>query len=112
MLSPLPAFLLGLAAIGFMAVQAWLSPRAEVLLEQWLFENNLWMVEAETRFWRRGPFYFGETSKLQVIYRVLVENEAGQHRHVWVCCGGKYVGLFRRSVRVAWEEPAWTAPSE
>jgi hypothetical protein len=73
------------------------------VLDNWATENNLRIVEYERRSVRTGPFFF-TTSRSQVVYRITVEDEAGQVRRGWARCGNPLVGLLSDRVVVQWDD--------
>ena len=80
----------------------WSHRRSNHLLKAWAEENRIIILNAEERWFRRGPFFWS-TGKGQTVYYVTVRDEAGRQRSGWVRCGSFWGGLFSSKVEVRWD---------
>lgn len=98
--------ILGLVPLMFCLVAVavwWHFSRSRSLLQKWADENGYRLLAKEYRTFRRGPFFW-TSSKGQTVYRVSVEDKAGQVRSGWVRCGGWWLGLLTDHTEVRWDE--------
>jgi hypothetical protein len=77
--------------------------RSRSLLRQWADGNGYRIVKSSYRTAWRGPFAW-TSSKGQTVYRVIVQDPAGNHRTGWVRCGGYLVGLLSDQVEARWDD--------
>ena len=84
------------AIVGLMGVMGFVIHlfirRSQALLHGWAKEHGYEILDAEPRFFRRGPY--GWSSKNQVVYRVWVRDREGVERLGWVRCGSYWGGVF------------------
>ena len=73
------------------------------LLDQWAADNQYRILESDRRYLRKGPFTWS-SSQSQIIYRVTVQDSAGNIRHGWVRCGSYLLGAWQNVVDVRWED--------
>ena len=79
--------------------------RSRTALEKWAVQNDIWIVEMDYRFLRRGPFFWTVFARNQTIYRVTVADRNGNKRQGWVRCGDWFWGVFfSDNVEVRWDE--------
>jgi hypothetical protein len=90
-----------LAAL-LIAISVWSHRRAEFLLQQWADRNDLRMLEKEERKLFRGPFLWN-SSRGQMVYRVTVEDKAGNTYSGFVCLGSRFRGIFSDQAEVEWD---------
>jgi len=76
--------------------------RAYSILEKWAGTYGYQILESERRKFRRGPFFF-LTGTGQVVYRVTVQDSAGQIRRGYVRCGDFFLGVFSDRADVMWD---------
>jgi hypothetical protein len=77
--------------------------KGQSLLPHWAERNHYLVVQAEVRYWDRGPFLW-TTSAIQLVYRVTLQDSHGNSRTAWLAFGGWGLGLFSHKVQVHWEE--------
>jgi hypothetical protein len=82
---------------------AWHFGRSRSLLDRWAERHGDRILHSEYRYLVRGPFFW-TTSKGQTVYRVTVEDKAGDTRGGWVRCGGWWLGLWSDHVEARWDE--------
>ena len=95
----------GVVLILFLAIAsiAWHFRRSRSLLDRWAEGNEFRILQSEYRHIFRGPFFW-TSSKGQTVYRVTVEDRAGNVRSGWVRCGGWWLGLWSDNVEARWDE--------
>lgn len=89
-------------AVG-VAFLAWTFRRGDAMLDRWAAENNFRLLESEYRWFAKGPFFW-RSSKGQTVYRIAVEDQAGEVHRGWARCGGWFLGLWTDQVDVRWDE--------
>ena len=82
-------------------LNVWLSGRSKVLIEKWASENGLELIHLESRWFRKGP-YFWKSSKSQLVYFVTLLSH-GQTRTAYIRCGGFWVGPLSDQIDITWE---------
>jgi hypothetical protein len=92
------AVVLILAGVSVM----WRSQRIDTLLRTWADENGYRLISAEYCWFWKVPYWFS-SSKSQAVYRVQVEDQAGQVRGGYVRLGGWFLGLWSDAVDVTWD---------
>lgn len=93
------AVLVGVAILSI----AHRGSRSHDLIEQWASANGYRVMNAESRPFSRGPFFW-TTSKGQTVYYVTFADAAGQYRSAYVRCGSWMGGLWSDKVDVRWED--------
>ena len=86
-----------------LALWGWHFSRSRKMVEQWARANGMELIEAERRFFRRGPFWW-RTGKGQAVFRVTVRNGSGQVQHSYIRVGGFFLGLLSDQVTVEWDK--------
>lgn len=87
------------------AAAAWVAfhfRRANTLLQRWAAASGYRILDRQWRLLRRGPFFL-TTSGGQEVYRVIVEDSAGNIRKAYVRCGGYFLGMLSNRVDVRWD---------
>lgn len=79
----------------------WTRHRAGAILQRWAERNGLQILEAELRWFRRGPFLL--SGRGQVVYYVRAMDGQGLTRRGWVRCGGFWLGLLEDKAEVRWD---------
>jgi hypothetical protein len=79
----------------------WTDRRSKTILRQWTRRNGYEIINAEFRYFFRGPFFW--TTGKQTVFYVRVRDRHGQQRAAWVRCGSYYGGLFSDDVEFRWE---------
>jgi hypothetical protein len=76
--------------------------KAPSRLQAWADRHRLKIIERREPWlaWS-GPFFARTT--VQVVYRVVFEDEKGQRRSAWVLCGGPVRGSWVDQVDVRWD---------
>jgi len=87
----------------------WHFSRSANVLDQWARENGLRLLEREYRWFVKGPFFW-TSSKNQTVYRITVQDAAGNLWRGWARCGGWFLGLWSSKVDVRWDEPPRHTP--
>jgi hypothetical protein len=96
-------FVVALVAVIVIVYVVWLFNRSNSLLHQWAAQNGYRILSQEYRNLFKGRFFW-TSSKGQTVYYVVVEDDAGNQRRGWVCCGGRWLGLLSNNVEVRWED--------
>jgi len=91
------------------AFVAWHLTRSRGMLAHWAESNDYRLINQERRYFFKGP-YFWSCGRGQEVYRVEIEDKAGQERSGWVRCGHWFWGSFRDEVAVSWDQR--TEPGE
>ena len=81
----------------------WTSRRSNSVIENWAARNDYRLLEAQQSILSKGPFFW-TTSDGQTVYRVTVEDSAGQTRRGWVRCGSWLGGLLSEQIEVRWDD--------
>ena len=76
--------------------------RAEEMIEGWATAQGLRILERQTCWFFKGPFFW-TTSRSQLVYYVTVMDGAGVTRRAYVRLGGWMFGLLSDRVDVKWE---------
>ena len=76
--------------------------RSNLLLQQWSDQNGYRLVQQDYCWVFRGPFFW-TCSRGQVVYRVVVEDQAGTMHRGWIRCGDWWFGLLSDKTEVRWE---------
>ncbi|MCX5662829.1 MAG: hypothetical protein NTW19_24365 [Planctomycetota bacterium] len=95
----LPLLMMGI--VGFAIARHW--ARARESLSRWADEAKLEIIDAERRWWRRGPFQ-SRTGRWQSVYRVIARASDGVIRRGWACVGGRMAGPWNGQVMVEWDQ--------
>jgi len=98
-----PIVLIAALAIGAISSLLWSYSRSEALIRSWAIENGCTMISLERRLFLKGPFFL-LTSKGQTVYYVTVQDATGAMRHVWVRCGGYFLGVYSDKVEARWDD--------
>src|SRR5260221_6902761 len=77
--------------------------RSRSIIKEWTRENRLELVKQDHPLLRQGPFW-GTTSRVQDVYRIIVRDEQGNTRSGWARVGSWWRGLFEREVEVRWDD--------
>jgi hypothetical protein len=86
-------------AIG---VTIWTRGRVENMLNRWASDEGYEVLESESCWFLRGPFFW-TTSRGQRVYRVVVRTREGRVRQGWVRCGSFGWGILKDKVEARWE---------
>jgi hypothetical protein len=81
----------------------WHFSRSRSILQKWADDNGYQLLQAEYRWFRKGPFFWA-TSQDQVVYYVIVPDQLGRERRGWVRCGSWFLGMFSNQADVRWED--------
>ena len=83
----------------------WRFRRTSSLLKSWAAGNDYRLLRAENRILLRGPFFLVPDNG-QTVYRVVVEDQAGEVRSGWVRfgSGSLWRGLLSGDVDVRWDD--------
>ncbi len=96
--------LLFLALIALIVlVRLWTVSRSKELIAGWARDHGFEVLDAEERWFRRGPFFW-RASNAQTVYYVTVRGPDGASRKAYVRCGGYWGGLWQSRVDVRWEQ--------
>jgi hypothetical protein len=102
----LPLFvLIVLLNVAFIVLR-WTRP--PVILERWAERNGYYIVSKSYCWFWTGPFFWNRTNA-QMVYRITVEDEDGEHWSGYVRLGNWLIGLLSDEVAEAWdrgEEPS------
>lgn len=84
-------------------LQLWISSKANSLIKQWADANGYQLLQRERRFVRQGPFSWNST-RSQVVYRVVVLDLQGNNLTGWIRLGSWWLGLFgnKPALEVKW----------
>lgn len=82
---------------------AWHFSRSRSILQKWADDNGYQLLQAEYRWFRKGPFFW-RASRDQVVYYVTVRDQLGRERRGWVRCGSWLLGMFSNRADVRWED--------
>jgi len=89
-----------MGAGGFITAQI---TRSQQLLQKWAAENGYQVLQAQLRpFFSKGPFFW--SSKSQVVYRIVVQDEQGYERSGWLQLGSYLIGVLSDRANVRWDE--------
>jgi hypothetical protein len=92
MLDDIGTALLVLGGIALLGLYFYMFfTRSRSFVEKWAEEKGYQLLQAESRLFRRGPFFW--SGKGQMIYRVAVLDEQGREREGWVRCGHWFLGM-------------------
>ena len=97
----IPVFLVAVIAIVILA-WVWHFSRARSILQKWADDNGYQLLQAEYRWFRKGPFFW-TTSRDQVVYYVVVLDPLGRERKGWVKCGSWLFGMLSNKADVRWD---------
>jgi acetamidase/formamidase len=81
----------------------WTSSRSREILDGWVAENGYTLLDAERRWFLRGPFFFF-AGKGHEVFRVEVRDAEGSTRRGYVRVGGWWLGLLSDKVAVEWDD--------
>ena len=77
--------------------------RSQQLLTKWATENGYQVLQAQVRpLFNKGPFFW--SSKAQVVYRIVVQDEQGYERSGWLQLGSPFIGVLSDRANVRWDE--------
>jgi hypothetical protein len=98
-------FVFLLVALLAFCLVAWYvgRSRSQAILNYWAVSNGYRLIEQKYVRFFRGPFFW-TSSRSQPVYRVVVEDQTGQRRSGWVCCGSWALGVLSNKVQVRWDE--------
>jgi hypothetical protein len=74
------------------------------MVKHWAEDNGYQLVSLEHRVLNRGPFGLS-TSRMQMIYSLVVMDESGLVRQGWARCGGWFAGVASGQIDVRLGEP-------
>ena len=77
--------------------------RSRRMLEGWAGRNGYELLEARRRWVFRGPFWW-RTSDQQMVYRIVVQDQAGQVRRGYARVGGWVFGVLTPKIAVKWDD--------
>lgn len=89
---------LAIAVIAFLSL-TWQSGRSRSIAEQWAEENGFTLMSSESRWLRRGSFFW-TTSRGQTVYYITVRNAEGRQRSGYLRCGSFWDGLLSHKAAV------------
>ncbi|MCW3058279.1 MAG: hypothetical protein JWQ02_100 [Capsulimonas sp.] len=76
--------------------------KSDTILYQWARRSGYSIIEAKIPWFYLGPFML-TTSRWQVVYRVVVEDEYGELQSGWVRCGSWLFGLQENVAEARWD---------
>ena len=80
----------------------WQFKKSRLLIDKWAARNGYRILNRRFQLFWRGPFWW-RSSKGQLVYRVTIQDAAGNIRRAWIRCGGFFVGLLSDQVTVEWD---------
>ena len=98
-----PLLLVALVMAVVILAWVWHFFRARTILQEWADDNGYQLLQAEYRWFRKGPFFW-TSSRGQVVYYVTVLDQQGRERKGWVRSGSWWLGLFSNKVEARWDE--------
>ena len=91
------------AVITFVVVMIfWTLTRSQTILDQWADQNEFEILDADFRWFWRGPFFW-RCSKGQTVYRITITDSDGEIRQGWVRCGSFWLGIWTDRADVKWD---------
>jgi hypothetical protein len=88
--------------LGVVFFILWLRPHfyANSVIQSWLAENKLSLLDKQLRLIRVGPFFHHRN---RAVYKVIVETAEGNKRNAWIMIGDVFL-INPQKYRVVWEE--------
>lgn len=80
----------------------WRKSRTDEILANWARENNVEVVESESRPFR-GPFFWSSNDH-QTVRRIVVRDCDGNERSGYIRCGSYFGGLLSEQTKVKWDD--------
>ena len=85
------------------AIVWWSDKRANEILQRWAQNSELTLLFSEKRYLCTGPFFMNHF-RGQMIFRIVVRDNAGTERSGWIRIGSWLVGVFSDTTRVIWDK--------
>lgn len=98
----IPTLAVGFAVSVAVLMLGWQFGRSRKMLNTWAADHGYRILDAENRWFRRGPFFW-TSGKGQTVYRIMVRDRDGDTREGWARCGSYWMGLLSDQVEVRWD---------
>ena len=90
--------------VGFVTLVNHLTiARGDTILNRWAARYGVQIMKRNYAWFLKGPFFW-TTSRGQAVFRVEVQDRAGNLRNGWVRCGGWWSGLLSDDAEVRWDD--------
>ncbi len=76
--------------------------RADQIVQRWAQATGVELVSAQRQYLYAGPFFLRH-SRGQLVYRIVVRDQAGTERAGWLRVGGWLGGVLSEKTKVIWD---------